>query len=168
MAKRFPQRTADHEREDRSRRYFESQLPAGWTNHKPDHDYGIDLQVDIFENGLATGLELIVQLKSSAGASTGDAELVELRTSTYNYLMERLEVAMLAKFIDPEREAYWILLRDVPHPADGQKTFTIRIPKTNRLSTINWNGILDLVRRVSDVKRAAARAARLAAGNLHR
>ena len=161
MAKGFPQRTADHNREERSRRYFERQLPGDWASHRPGNDYGIDIHVDIFENGNATGLELIVQLKATDEADDGDTERVRIPVRSYNYLMHRTEVAMLVRYIDDDEEAYWILLRDIPPPTDGQRTFTVRIPKTNRLSAIQWDRIVNLVRRVTDRKLAAGRAEQL-------
>ena len=148
----------DHDREERSRRYFESQLPRDWASHRPDHDYGVDLHVDIFENGQAIGLALIVQLKATSEAEEGDTERVRIAAASYNYLMERVEVAMLVKYIDDDEEAYWILVRDIPPPGDAQKTLTVRIPKANRLSSIRWNEILALVRRVRDAKLTAGRA----------
>jgi hypothetical protein len=119
------------------------------------------LHVDLFEDDRATGLELIVQLKATDQGAEGDAEPVRLASRTYNYLMGRLQVAMLAKFVEADQEAYWILLRDVPPPPEGQDTFTVQIPKANRLSTIRWEVILDLIKRVTDAKRAAARAEQL-------
>lgn len=66
---------------------------------------------------------------------------------------------MLVKFIESENEAYWLLLRDVALPADEkQETMTVRRPKDNRLSSINWESIYHYVKDVTDTKLAAARA----------
>ena len=45
---------------------------------------------------------------------------------------------MLVKYVAAENEAYWLLLRDIPRPPEDQETFTVRIPRTNRLSQNTW------------------------------
>ena len=116
MAKRYPTRSTSHELEELSERFFRSNLPTSWTCERPLHDYGVDLRVEIYEDGAATGLELLVQLKATAAATVGDAETVRLQTATYNHLRDRLQVAMLVKFVAAAREAYWLFLRDVAAP----------------------------------------------------
>lgn len=66
---------------------------------------------------------------------------------------------MRVKYVESEDEAYWILLRDVQEPNDpGQKTMTVRIPRANRLSRIDWTDVQAHVQTVTDRKLAAARA----------
>lgn len=151
-------RPNSHNLEELSKRFFESSLPRNWAPNKPPNDYGIDLRVDIFEDYLATGLELLVQLKSSQKMSEGETENISLSIKTYNYLRDKLQVVMLAKYIEEENEAYWLLLKDIPEPKQEHQTFTVNIPKANTLSTINWNEIKEYVRRVTDTKLAAWRA----------
>lgn len=132
-------------------------LPLAWTCERPGNDYGVDLHIDIFENGDATGLELIVQLKASEAARAQPMESVTLRVATYNYLRDRLQLAMVVKFVAEENEAYWVLVRDIPEPDQGNDTFTVQIPKENRLSRIDWADISRVVRDITDTKRAATR-----------
>src|SRR4051794_12896688 len=86
IRKALPKRPEAHRLEEQSERFFCGHLPVGWTWEKQVHDYGIDLRVEIFEDGEATGLELIVQLKASQRAHQGAKENVRLQTTTYNYL----------------------------------------------------------------------------------
>jgi hypothetical protein len=72
--------------------------------------------------------------------------------STYNYLNGNLQVVLLVKYIESENEAYWILFSDIPKPNQKNKTFTIRIPKKNKLSDLNWTIIEDHIRKISDKK----------------
>ena len=155
--KAFPVRSETHQLEELSERFFRNALPRNWVCEKPSADYGVDLRVDLFEDNNATGLELIVQLKSSAKATDGDAEVVRLSTATYNHLRDKLQVAMLVKFVEAENEAYWLLFRSIPAPLQDQKTFSVHIPKSNRLSTIRWPEIQEHVRRFTDTKLAATR-----------
>jgi hypothetical protein len=153
----LPKRPEAHQLEERSERFFRAHLPMGWTCEKQVHDYGIDLQIEIFEDGDATGRELIVQLKGSQSAHGGATENVRLQTTTYNYLKRNLRVAMLVKFVADENEAYWILIREIPRPTQRARTFSVQIPRENRLSTLNWDDIRRRVHRITDTKLSAAR-----------
>lgn len=153
----FPLRTEAHQLEEVSRRFFQQCLPKNWTSEKPENDYGLDCRVDLFDEEKATGLELLVQLKSSEKATLEDTETVRLSTSTYNYLWNKLQVAMLVKYVEFENEAYWLLFKDIPAPSQEHKTFTVHIPKTNRLSQINWVEVRKYIHGVTDKKLAAIR-----------
>lgn len=165
MDRSFPIRSESHQLEEASERFFRDCLPRNWTAEKPGNDYGIDLRVDMFEGNQATGLELLVQLKASAESTAADSESVRIRTTTYNLLWEKLEVAMLVKYVESEKEAYWLLFRDIPTPSQDQETFTIHLPKANRISTIQWPDIQAYVRSVTDKKLAAMRRHNIAAQN---
>jgi hypothetical protein len=154
----FPLRPAAHQLEEISRRVFTASLPKGWTYERVDNDYGIDGRVEMFEDGRATGHELLVQLKSSARASPGRTEDVTLKVTTYNLMWNKLQVAMLVKYVETENEGYWMFLRDVPSPDQDLTTFTIHIPRENRLSDIRWPDVQARVRDVTDRKLAAQRA----------
>lgn len=157
MPKPYPVRSETHELEYQSERFFRACLPKGWTCEKPEHDYGVDLRVDIYEDHNATGLELVVQLKASKAAAEGAMETVRLRTTTYNHLRNRLQVAMLVKFVSDDKDAYWLLVRDIPPPMQNNRTFSVCIPKSNKLSAIEWDRIQQHVREVTDAKLAAVR-----------
>lgn len=152
MRNRYPQRHNNHDLETVSERYFNNALPKDWVSHKHPSDYGVDLIVEIFENGFALGAELLVQLKSSQKASDGSREKVILGVSTYNYLWDKLQVTMLVKFVEEVNEAYWILVKDIPEPNQENKTFTVFIPKANTLSTINWNELINHIISINNMK----------------
>lgn len=157
MPLRYPIRTENHNREELSERFFNSILPRNWYSYKPGHDYGVDLIVDIFEGEEATGLELLIQLKSTDTANNSEVETIPLNITTYNHLWGKLQVVMIVKFVIPENEAYWVLLKDVPTPNQENFSFSITIPKENRLSRIDWNEIKEYISQVTDRKLAAQR-----------
>lgn len=66
---RYPVRPDTHNLETLSERFFQNSLPRNWVPHRPPNDYGVDLVVAIFEGEMATGLELLIQLKSSGESS---------------------------------------------------------------------------------------------------
>lgn len=154
----FPLRPNSHQLEEISRRAFIASLPRNWACERFENDYGIDVRVDIFEEERATGLELLVQLKSSAQPSGGVNEEVSLKVSTYNLIWNKLQVAMLVKYVESEHEGYWIFFRDIPPPDQERQTFTVHIPRENRISTILWTDVRERVREVTDRKLAAQRA----------
>ncbi len=153
----FPQRTKNHVADELSNRFFASSLPENWASHAPPKDYGVDLIVDIFDGEQATGLELLIQLKSTKLSNDKTFETVRLKTTTYNYLWNKLQVVLIVKFVIPQNEAYWILLKDVPIPNQSNKSFSIRIPKANRLSSIDWNFVKSYVEDVTQRKLTAQR-----------
>lgn len=157
MPIQFPIRSESHQQEEASERFFRDHLPRNWTAEKPANDYGVDLRVDLFEGNKATGLELLVQLKAAEAPSGRESETVRLRVATYNLLRQKLQVAMLVKFIESENEGYWLLFKDIPSPSQDQETFTLHIPKANRLSSAPWPEIQQYVRGVTDRKLAAMR-----------
>ncbi len=159
MQRKYPVRSDSHNLETLSERFFESCLPKDWVAEKPAHDYGVDLRVDIFEGDKATGLELLVQLKSSHNPTEAESEIVDLPVATYNHLWGKLQVAMLVKFVEASNEAYWLLMKDIPAPDQSLKTFRVHIPKEHTLSTIDWANIREYVRQVTDDKLAARRRA---------
>jgi hypothetical protein len=148
VIKDFPRRPRSHQLEEQSERYFLAHLPKNWTCEKQVHDYGVDLRVEMFQGDAADGLELLVQLKAAERVHRGRTEIVRLRTSTYNYLKAKLQVVMLVKFVAEEKEAYWVLLRDIAAPARPGRSFTVHIPRRNRLSKIYWG---DVSRRIAEV-----------------
>lgn len=139
MNAQLPIRDASRQRADESERFFRQHLPAAWLCDGVASDYGIDLRVGIVDEALVTGVELLVQLKSAAISNQRNGhETQRLKVSTYNYLMGQLGLAMLVKYVAAEREAYWVLLREVQTPAPTQATFTVHLPREQRLSAMDW------------------------------
>ncbi|HYG46855.1 MAG TPA: DUF4365 domain-containing protein [Allosphingosinicella sp.] len=65
----MPHRPTSHQLEDASRRAFEALLPPAWVSRSKSHDYGTDLEVEIFDDqGSATGIIFLVQLKATDAA----------------------------------------------------------------------------------------------------
>lgn len=149
----YPQRDLNHILENQSRNYLRENLPVEWTSQDVQFDYGQDVLIEIAEEGEMRGLGLIIQLKASH-ASTGndEYETIILRQRTYNYLRDRLEVVLLIKYVQGENEAYYKPLSEVEPPEnEAQERFTIRIPKINTISTLDWNEIVNYVREITNV-----------------
>lgn len=62
----MPQRPRSHQLESESRAAIRSAIPPVWVYRDLDQDYGVDSEVEIFaENGSATGIKFLVQLKGT-------------------------------------------------------------------------------------------------------
>ncbi len=149
---KLPQRPVQHNLEEISKRFFQSQLPVNWTTDKPSNDYGIDLVVNIFDGTNASPYQFLVQLKSSQAMSAFDSEKIPLNISTYNYLRFQLHVAIVVKYVLEDNEAYWLRLVDIPKPNQNKKSFTVSIPRKNKLSCINWVDFENYIRKIVDLK----------------
>ena len=153
LMKKYPQRHKSHTLEEESIIFFKKHLPKQWNVNSIDRDYGQDLNLEISEDGVYKGLELIVQLKSSENSvGTTDIETQRFKVSTYNYLWNNLRVVLIVKYVKEVDEAYWILLKDVKAPNQESKSFTISLDKKNKVSNIDWNDIVDYVRNISQKK----------------
>jgi hypothetical protein len=159
MPTKLPQRHVSHQLEEESNQFFRSCLPKDWTCDEPDNDYGIDFRVGLADNGYLNGQALVVQLKASLRALDGKSVRVRMRVSTVNYLINVLEVAMLVMYVKEEKEAYWILLKDVPRAKQDASTITVHIPRSNVLSRMPWPSVTKHVNFVHNMKLGAMHSA---------
>lgn len=148
-----PKRPQSHVIATKSAKYLESNIPDEWHFNVPANDYGIDYQVEISLNGQVTGLNFSLQLKSTEETGKGNFAKVTLKHTTLNYYQVRLEPVMLVIYDAEQNEAYWSWLSD--HRIDltsDKKTYTLRISKGNKLSEIDWNGIMSHVQKLFNAK----------------
>lgn len=87
----MPNRPTAHQMDEASIAAFRSTAPNTWVIREKARDYGVDLEVEIFDGESATGLVFNVQIKASAADGV---PRVTLKTSTRNYL-NALEVRTL-------------------------------------------------------------------------
>ena len=138
-------RTRSHEIDSEGKAIFLSMLPTQWVAREESPDYGIDFVVEVFANGLSTGLRFAVQLKSTTSL-TATVEAVHVRLPTDNLAdyvdKERLPVFLVAVDIQ-SRKGFWCFLQgyiDEGRLALGwrvQKSVTIKIPLDHTLSDVD-------------------------------
>jgi hypothetical protein len=148
----YPKRPSSHQLESESEAFFRSQLPDGWVCERPSPDYGVDFHVHVVEAGRVLPYSFLVQLKASAQAPAGETIATELKISTYNLLWNRLEVAVIVKYVAAEKKAYWLLLKDVPAPSQDNKKFIVRIPRANKISKNQWEPLVAYVQDIHQRK----------------
>jgi hypothetical protein len=157
MTKKHPQRINIHQLEELSERFFQNNLPKNWTCEKLSKDYGVDLRIGLFNGYYAEGLELLVRLKSSKKGNDKEHETVTLDVSTYNHLLDKLQVVILVKYVEEENAAYWVYLHEVSKPNLEQKSFIVCIPKSNSIEVINWDETYQNIKNITRERIAAGR-----------
>ena len=155
---KYPKRHKNHSIEEESIIFLRSHLPKDWNVNSVDRDYGQDLTIEICEDGVYKGLELIVQMKSSFKSDNNEEiETHSMNVSTYNYLWDNLRIVMLIKYVKETKEAYWQLLKDVQSPNQENKTMTVNFPMENKISKLDWNDISNYVREITGKKLGSVR-----------
>jgi hypothetical protein len=117
--------------------------PLGWVITGFEEDFGIDYDVQVFENGSPTGLWFKIQLKSSASSdvsSNGTFVSVQLSYDhAKHYALEIRDPTLLVHADVVAKKVYWTapqldgdLIRKITnsHPPS---TVTVRIPTANAL-----------------------------------
>ena len=148
-----PIRHNNHILETESNKFFNRHIPDEWIIDKPEHDYGIDYNINIVINNEVTGLSFSVQLKSKVKDTHTDFATVTLKHSTLSLYNSMLTPVLLVAYVQEEIEAYWCWFNDLDIDlTTQQKTFRIKIPKTNKLSKIDWKTLTKYVQNIFSIK----------------
>jgi len=124
MTKRIRQ----HQLEDLSRSKFSLVLPENWVVRDKDKDYGIDAEVEVFNNkGKATGLVFWVQLKATETKTESAAKKVDLKIDSINYYQNLDIPVLIARYSAVSDKFYckWAHDIDLYFAKKGATTFRI-------------------------------------------
>jgi len=130
----MPIRPKQHQLEDLSRRRFEELLPASWVMRNKDKDYGIDVEVEIFENGgSSTGLVFLVQLKATESTDKKVAQRIDLKIDALNYYYSFNIPVLLARYSADTDVFYfkWAHEVDLYYAKENAKTVRVTFDKKN-------------------------------------
>lgn len=138
----FPQRPRTHVIENSSMKIFNNVIPDEWiVRDFTEQDYGIDLQVEIFENNQATGKILQIQLKGSDCPSYDKTApfitYYGVKSSTVNY-WNNLPIPVIFVYIDTKsRDCFYCninhYIRDNYNDFQKQTLHIIKIPTSQKL-----------------------------------
>lgn len=108
----MPKRTRSHRLEDISIVEFQRLLPDEWVCRSKDKDYGVDLEVEIFdEGGNSTGLLFYVQLKAT---DSEEAERsVSMKLDRLEYLASLDAPSILVRYCDATRATHFMWITNV-------------------------------------------------------
>jgi hypothetical protein len=132
-------RPEEHEIDTAAERLFESVLPSSWVARRQEPDYGIDYIVDVFTEGVATGIQFATQLKGSRSVRCRDGVVTfPLQTKHLAYYVDKVRLPVFLVRIDIAGGiAYWVFLQQYAmETLSGikwrqQKSVTIRVPTIN-------------------------------------
>src|SRR4030043_1323937 len=97
-------RPRSHQLEDESWRALSNSIPNQWVLRKPQPDYGIDGEVEIFdESGSSTGLLFFVQLKGTDTKEKAKALSCRMQLKTLRYYKSLLLPVLLIRYHSPSK-----------------------------------------------------------------
>jgi tetratricopeptide (TPR) repeat protein len=105
-------RVRNHELEELSLAALRFELPPKWVIHDFGKDYGIDVQLEIFEaDGFATGLRCYGQLKATDNAA--DEDVLSLDRDHFEYWGAHTDPVLLLRYYADVNRYFWCWLHEV-------------------------------------------------------
>lgn len=103
----MPKRPKQHQVEDLSINALKNVLPREWVYREKDKDYGIDGEIEIFdENDCATGIIFFIQLKATDTDDLKKQKRVQLSNESINYYQSLELPVLIVRYIDNSKELY--------------------------------------------------------------
>lgn len=121
-------RVKQHQLEDISRAKYQLAIPRNWVMRDKDKDYGIDAEVEIFdENGNATGLVYWVQLKATESSKPGLTRKVDLSVDAVKYYKQLDIPVLIVRYSEAEDRFYckWDHEVDLYYAKENAKTIRV-------------------------------------------
>lgn len=101
-------RPRPHQIEDQSRHAFARALPPQWVVERVEHDYGLDVWVEIFdEAGRATGQMFFAQIKSTDRLPTRSGISIRIKPAHLAYWNSLAELTMVVVWVAATDTIYW-------------------------------------------------------------
>jgi hypothetical protein len=106
------ERVRNHELEDFSLAALRLALPGKWVIHEFKRDYGIDVQLELFdERGMALGQRAYGQLKATDGSEDDDE--LSLDRDHFEYWSSHSDPVLLLRYFSATRSFQWCWLHEV-------------------------------------------------------
>ncbi|MCD8436010.1 DUF4365 domain-containing protein [Tenacibaculum dicentrarchi] len=140
----MPKRPKQHQLEDVSRAKFQLCLPEKWVVRDKDKDYGIDCEVELFDDDEnSTGLLFYVQLKATASKKESEIFNVDFKIDTLEYFKQLEIPVLLARYSQYYDKIYvkWVNQVDLTFAKEKAKTFRIKVKKSDEWTKKSVNRI---------------------------
>ena len=118
-------RVKQHQLEDLSRSKYSLAIPRNWVMRDKDKDYGIDAEVEIFdEKDRATGLVYLVQLKATETSDESAARKVDISIDAIKYYKSLELPVLIVRYSEKQDQFYckWAHEIDLFYAKKGAKT----------------------------------------------
>lgn len=150
----MPIRPRSHRLEDISISRFTALLPEAWVVRRKDQDYGVDLEVEIFEeDGRSTGLIFLVQLRATDDAKK--AAKIRLDVAQVEYFQSLSLPTIVVRYCDGPSSFFWQWHFNIAAamPNTAAKSFTYKYEGSESWTTESATRIrqtLDVRRLIED------------------
>ena len=147
------QRPRQHILETESRNAFRAIIPSSWVINSPQQDYGIDEEIQIFENGKSTPFIFLVQLKSALQSKTLNKISYSFSTERLNEYLKYPNPVLLVFYNTDSQKLYYKWTHEFYHELESKKRkdFTkqskITIHFENELNTETVEKLFDEVKQ---------------------
>jgi tetratricopeptide (TPR) repeat protein len=146
----YPDRHRNHEIETLSDRFLNNKIPISWVINKFTVDYGTDYNCEISLEGKVSGINFTIQLKGKeTDTGKGFILIKNIKRTTINRWINRLEPTMIVAYIVNENEAYWTWFdKNMVDLTKNNKIFQIKIPRDKPYSKIDWESVTSYLIKV--------------------
>lgn len=126
----LPNRPAPHVLEERSIAAFKIAKPDRWIFREKHEDYGIDGEVEIFDqNGYTTGVVFLVQMKSTLRASAA-TNSVRLKVRTLNYFRQLTLPVLIVRWVQSSNQLGYLWAHSLDPSTEQLRRASFGIPLT--------------------------------------
>ncbi len=156
----MPSRVKQHQLEDISRSKYSLSLPRQWVMRDKDKDYGIDAEVEIFnDNGEATGLVYWVQLKATETKDKKAARKLDLKINVIQYYKSLELPVLIVKYSNEEDLFYckWAHEVDLYYSKKNAKTIRIIFTASDIWNTTIAKSTITYLRKLQAVNSGAVK-----------
>lgn len=147
MAEDKASRPEEHETDTAARRIVPLLLPAAWEHREPGgRDYGVDMHVELFHSGRATGSTLLLQIKGTKKAIDEDASGIPfdlpVSTAKYSELFAVPFLLVLCPVNSEPQNWYYLWMQEYievvlnfenPNWRENKATVRVNIPSSNKM-----------------------------------
>jgi len=128
----MPKRVKQHQVEDISRSKFNLLIPRNWVCRDKYKDYGIDIEVEIFDDeGRTTGIVFWVQLKATDSNDDAYINKIYLKIDSVKYY-RRLDIPVLiVRYSEKQDRFYYKWAYEIDMFYAKEKAINIRISFSN-------------------------------------
>lgn len=150
----MPKRPREHRIEQESVDKFSLHLPEEWLFRSKEKDYGLDGEVEIFENDVPTGILFWVQLKATDSKKDTDIFNYDFSIEALNYYLTLDLPVLLVRYSSHYDKLYyrWCHEIDLFYAKENSKTFRVSFPPNNFVSSNEFDSNLNLLKSIKRIK----------------
>lgn len=151
----MPKRVNQHEIEDISRAKFQLALPRKWVFRDKTKDYGIDGEVELFDNKKTPqGLVFWVQLKATESKEKSTILNVDFSIETLRYYKTLDIPVLLVRYSDYANSIYvkWVHNVDLFFAKEDAKTFRVKLTEKDKWIDSTNSQIENYLKKIRKLK----------------